>query len=612
MRQPSTQTVYDLFNGRIQFIVPVYQRPYVWKQEENWAPLWDDVSDIATRYLRDPGASTHDRHFLGPIVLEQQHYEPGGVDQRLVIDGQQRLTTLQILLSAARDVTREFDASAVSDDIASLTVNRGPSVTGDLELKIRPSMRDRGAFLSAVRVGGPTSGQEEGLEAAYRYFARRIRSWLKSSEESDEEAETEADLPSWSILEKADALRRCLNGLLYVVSINLDETDNAQVIFETLNARGTGLGALDLVKNAGFLKVQQQRGPADALHRDYWLPTFETDSYWSQEERQGRQLRPRADWFLMHWMAVECEEVVRVDALFNKFRSKLLTSNASTGDLMRRLCEDAQTYRSFISYPIGSPEQLFFSRMATMDTTTMLPIALLLFRTNELDPVRRTRALAALESWLVRRAVLRLTGKNYNRQLNALIKAIKADLAHADDAVIETLRSSKATTSVWPDDDQICDRLLNRTLYRYVGQPRVRMLLEACEIALRQNSMTEAGPVPSDLSIEHIMPQQSEEHWPLPSGEDEESARADREERVDRLGNLTLVAHPLNSSMSNGPWTNSNGAGGKRGALTEHSVLLLNNRLQSLDEWDEEAIDRRGQELTERILQTWPGPSSWS
>lgn len=95
MQPPTTQTVYDLFNGRIQFIVPVYQRAYVWNEEENWAVMWDDIGDTADRHLEQTSGEIQQRHFLGPIVLDQQHFDAGGVDPRLVIDGQQRLTTLK-------------------------------------------------------------------------------------------------------------------------------------------------------------------------------------------------------------------------------------------------------------------------------------------------------------------------------------------------------------------------------------------------------------------------------------------------------------------------------------------------------------------------------------
>ena len=115
----------------------------------------------------------------------------------------------------------------------------------------------------------------------------------------------------------------------------------------------------------------------------------------------------------MHWLAMELGQVVRADKLFDTFRKNVLRgpSSPSVEELVPRLCQDARTMRSFDSFGPGTPEELFFSRLEAMDTTTMLPIVLLLFRSAELDTARRRRALAALESWLVRRAILRLTAK---------------------------------------------------------------------------------------------------------------------------------------------------------------------------------------------------------
>ncbi len=122
--------------------------------------------------------------------------------------------------------------------------------------------------------------------------------------------------------------------------------------------------------------------------------------------------------------------------------------------------------RSFDDFEPGTPEGLFFSRLEAMDTTTMLPIVLLLFRSDALEHRRRRRAVGALESWLVRRAILRLTAKNYNRTLTSLLTAIKADIARADEAVVCELRSSQATTAVWPSDDDIRWRLETWTATR--------------------------------------------------------------------------------------------------------------------------------------------------
>jgi len=602
VQQPTTQTIYDLFNGRIQFQVPVYQRAYVWNEAENWAILWDDIADTVNRYLDDPEAKTPQRHFLGPIVLNQEPSAAGGVDPRLVIDGQQRLTTLQVILAAASAVARERDNPDVADELAQLTANHGRAAEGDLRFKVWPSRRDRTAFLSTME-SGPADGAASGIPAAWAYFHDRIDEWV--SDEGDADTEQQAN--------RLRALQVCLEDLMYVVSINLDESDNAQVIFETLNARGTGLGALDLVKNAVFLQGERQKAPTDRLHDDFWEPTFEGDDYWLEETRQGREKRVRADWFLMHWLAMELGDVVRADKLFDTFRKRILHGAGSlqVEQLVPRLCEDARILRSFDDFAPGTPEQLFFARLEAMDTTTMLPVALFLFRSSELGAERRLRALAALESWLVRRAILRLTAKNYNRTLASLLKAIKGDAANADEAIVRELRSSQATTAVWPADATIRARLVEGDLYGYVGQARVRMLLEACELDVRDPAKTEAIALPAGLSIEHALPQSWEENWPLPDGVDQEKAAAARWAHVNRLGNLTLVTQPLNSSLSNAPWVaRKEGDYSKRDELAKRSVLLINQQLVRHDHWDEERIDARGGDLAERILRTWPGPDS--
>jgi hypothetical protein len=602
VQQPTTQSVYDLFNGRIQFLLPVYQRAYVWNEEQNWAVLWEDIADAADRYLADPDAHVRHRHFLGPIVLDQQHFEPGGVDPRLVIDGQQRLTTLQIVLATAAAVARDHGAEDVADELAELTANRGRTASGNLRFKVWPSRRDRTAFVNAIG-SGAAAVDGDGILGASGFFKEKIEEWV--TDEGDADAETQT--------KRIQALQVCLDSLLYVVSINLDESDNAQVIFETLNARGTGLGALDLVKNAAFLQAEREDAPAESLHDDYWEPTFEADDYWMEEVRQGREKRVRADWFLMHWLAMELGVVVRADKLFDAFRKDILRGHSapSMDELVPRLCKDAKIMRSFDDFEPGTPEELFFSRMEAMDTTTLLPIALFLFRSEELEPDRRRRALWALESWLVRRAILRLTAKNYNRTLTSLLKAIKEDVEQADEAVVRELRSSQANTAVWPSDDQVRQRLEEGDIYGYVGQPRVRMLLEACELNVRDPAKTEAIALPAGLSIEHALPQSWEDNWPLPAGDDIEALREDREAHVNRLGNLTLVTQPLNSSLSNAAWLKTGTSKhSKRDELAKRSVLLINQHLCQHDEWTEPLIDERGRRLAEHILRTWPGPHS--
>ena len=226
------------------------------------------------------------------------------------------------------------------------------------------------------------------------------------------------------------------------------------------------------------------------------------------------------------------------------------------------------------------------------------------------SPAERDRALAAIESWLVRRAVLRYTGKNYNRSLTALLKDIKENLADADVAVVNELASSQAETALWPSDDAVLARLEMGEVYGYIGLSRLRMLLEACELDVR-DGRTESKLVAPGLTIEHALPQAWEEYWPTPDGMDLEAFRKKRNDHVHRLGNLTLITQPLNSTLSNAPWTaTATCPNSKRDELRKRSVMLINQQLCEYDEWNEERIDERSAELARHILRTWPGPHS--
>jgi hypothetical protein len=218
-----------------------------------------------------------------------------------------------------------------------------------------------------------------------------------------------------------------------------------------------------------------------------------------------------------------------------------------------------------------------------------------------------------LESWLARRALMRLTAKNYNRLVPRLVAKVKADLEHADDTLLEALSGGEGEISRWPTDAEFLDFLRTRDVYGTVSQPRLVMALAAVEASLYSNK-TDIPALAGALSLEHLIPQGWENHWPLTDadgnaleGQELEQAAEQRLARLHRLGNLTIVTHPLNASLSNSAWTT------KRAELNRHSRLLLNARLAERDTWDEQAVDEHGSWLAERLVAIWPGPdvASW-
>jgi Protein of unknown function DUF262/Protein of unknown function (DUF1524) len=618
MKAPETQKLYDIFNaGRLQYQVPVYQRNYAW-DEDNWASLWEDIEGILDRHLNDPGSQPPPRHFLGAIVIELQHFGVGGMETRFVIDGQQRLTTSQLLLAAAAMELEERGATGQAAELRSLTLNHDQAAVGDLRFKIWPAKANRDAF-KAVIEGAAADG--EGMAGAFWFFRRSITAWLESPPRSLPAGDPEDASPTPELIaERMTGLHTALRDLVYAVTINLDEDDNAQVIFETLNARGTPLSALDLTKNGLFLQAERaglsEEVVAD-LHDAHWQPVFEADRYWQEEETQGRDRRSRGEWFLFHWLAMELGEVVGTKDLYDAFRRKKLVADdrPPIEELLITLCRDAQTYRHLWDQPAGSPERMFFHRLGTLDTTTVLPLVLLLFRSPEVTQTVRRRGLAAVESWLVRRALLRYQSRAYNRLATRLLAAAKRDLTHADVEIVAELRGWTANTDLWPSDEVLQRTFVEEQFYNRVGQARVRLALEACEQMLRDGPKTEPVELPDGLSIEHAMPQDWGVHWPSPDGGDDEALAA-RAARVDRIGNLTLVTTPLNSAMKHSPWTKASAVDPtaapheKRIELEKHSVLLLNQRLCEAEIWDDEAIDARSGDLAELIATAWPGPAA--
>ena len=209
---------------------------------------------------------------------------------------------------------------------------------------------------------------------------------------------------------------------------------------------------------------------------------------------------------------------------------------------------------------------------------------------------------------------MRLTAKNYNRLVPRLIAKVKADLEHADDALLGALSGGEGEISRWPEDPEFASFLRTRDVYGWVSQPRLVMALAAVEASLYSNKVDMPALV-DNLSLEHLMPQEWETHWPLattdgdaPDGEALEQASNARWARLHRLGNLTIVTSPLNSALSNSAWTT------KRTELNRHSRLLLNARLAERETWDEQAIDEHGTWLVERLVAAWPGPNvaSWA
>ncbi|MGY2065622.1 DUF262 domain-containing protein [Blastococcus sp. SYSU DS0619] len=598
-----TLTPAALFGSHIRYVVPLFQRPYVWKRDEQWAPLWEDVRALAEKVLETPpgyGAPPVPPHFLGAIVVDQQANASGFIQVRHVIDGQQRLTTLQLLLDAAQEVTEEHGTSLDAETLKVLVLNQ-PQVTQhpDEIFKVWPTDRDQAAFRAAMdnETSVPPELATARIAQAHDFFVQQITDWCEPAGDPDKAAA------------RLKALAQALHAHLKLVIIDLEPGDNAQVIFETLNHRGSPLLAADLVKNLVFQVAQSQQLDVPALYAAHWRQ-LDSD-YWRELTAQGRLFRPRIDVFLNYWLAMKLLREVPSDRIFADFRDQIAVGAASIPDLLAELARDAEVFSSLEALSADTvPGRFYYRVIRALDTNAVTPVLLWLLRwpADQLPVEQRDKALNAIESWLVRRTLARLTGKNVNLAVLELLRALdKGGPATAGDTAVSFLAEQTAAARVWPDDDLVRSSLETGSVYTSLLRARLRMILEALEDDLR-TAYGEGQSAPRNLTIEHILPQSWQANWPI--APEDVAGAVERERLVHLLGNLTLVSGRLNPALSNRPWVADTGTG-KRDYLLEHSALKLNAKVvaEHPAAWTEDDIRARTSALTDRLLALWPRPA---
>ncbi len=329
----------DLFQKAVCYTIPEFQRPYVWSQEDQWEPLWDDVRNVAENYLEQLEQSGGDLveaeektspHFLGAVVHQQVPRPAKFIPQREVIDGQQRMTTIQLLLDAIQLVCEELEFKPAATRLSTLVLNNEESIGDERDkvLKLQPSRTDREAFRHAMDNGLAVNRFEESLIVqAHEFFQQQVRKWIND----------DPGLKS----ERVDALETVVTTMLQMVVIDLDSKDNPNVIFETLNARGTPLEQSDLIKNFVLAKFPKNSKEESEI----WAGL--DDKWWRAEVTQGRLYRPRLDMLLNYWLAMRTGAEVGPSRVFDLFRS--YTSERRIDFVMSDIKHDLSYYRRFIT-----------------------------------------------------------------------------------------------------------------------------------------------------------------------------------------------------------------------------------------------------------------------
>jgi hypothetical protein len=589
-----------------RLLVPLFQRPYVWNQPDQWDPLWRDVIRVANRLLKDP-TGNHQPHFLGAVVFQQVQSPAGDLQQRTVIDGQQRLTTLQLMFDAIHEELVTVNAKIPAAKLLKLVENDVEYRTdSEDKFKVWPTNKDRPSFNEVMAAPTPVDYsslkyKNSKLVLGHKFFSESCRSWLNE------------DGPTGTLV-RAEAMSTVLRELLQIVVIDLEASENAQEIFETLNARGAVLTAADLIKNFVFQRLQESSTDVEKAYEDYWK-VFESP-FWEQEVSYGRVKFQRSSLFIYQWLVSKTGEEILAREVFSRFKHYAdYECEKPIFSVLEELHQAAEAYATLMEQVEKNEGEInrvamFGYRLRCLELDVLRPVLIHLIDPCEvaIPKIQFEKAIVSLESWMVRRLVVRVTNKGYNKLVPEIIAVIRKSRATAGDALENYFVKQNVNSSYWPDDAEVLHEVNQLPIYRKLYTSRIRMILEAIEDNKRgwnSEKSTKSGTrvKRSTFAIEHLMPQAWEANWHLGKEETLET----RNHLLQTIGNLTLLTTKHNSALSNGPWP------AKRASLIKNDVLLMNTELQSLGEtdWDETRIESRTTELLSHFIAIWPTPKGF-
>lgn len=568
--------------------VPFFQRGYVW-DKENWQGLLDDL------YMASKS------HFLGSLILKQETAQTGKVKEVVVIDGQQRLTTLSILLKALFDSFPEDIQKNCQTAISNNLFYKKNQTAKKLEVKIRHSKLDASHYQMVIE-SGISPEELEGVNEkshlilqCYQYFREEIAK--RGLEKNDELFNRILDV----------------NNKLLVV-IDLGENDDEQAIFDTINSAGVRLSGADIVKNALFQKAFAFMDVEEVsdLYAKTWESVFlgddETERYWNTARKKGRFMQDNIE-ILLHSVAVikgfynpEEHKLDEISSLYKKRISKLGKDELIA--FAQEIKKFALLYRERITtfdqstiYSYSDSLQRLLHILEESEISTFHPFILSLLGKHGVDDEGLNLELGKLEKFVVRRLIAKKETKSFNKRCKDLIE----DENLLDEYAVETTDSEvKAGLK----------RVTNK-----LGA----LVLFWVELHRRQvDKKHSIRELKYDYTLEHLMPQKWEEFWssvPVMDSEgriieEKEKAKEERYGKIYWLGNMTLLTSSLNSAVKNRDFDmKMNGSGKKRGIKAYSDLSITKEVVLAYEDgdhlWDEVKIDGRTQQLAEDVLQIW-------
>lgn len=620
--QPTNVNVSSLFGNKIQFRIPLFQRHYVWDMEDQWQPLWDDIEGKSNQRLKQ-----HQRdkfsHFTGAIVVQQKQTNVDEVPKYEIIDGQQRLTTFQIILCALRDICFSLEYRDISSEVDGYILNKGmlSSEYKDEHFKLIPTDFDRSSLRVIVEgeAGGSLAEKKGHVYPAFDYFKSKIQKYC-----SDERS-------------KLLAVFHSILNDFGLVQILIDSDDEPEMIFESLNGRGKNLLQFDLLRNNLFLRTRISEDDRDLLYRNYWSH-FETD-YWEKEVKLGRRSVVISELFFQHFLMAKLgsDSVTPQFKVYQRQYRKQLDLHQGSSYELYELNRYSKIYIEISECNAGSivGESMRFYKL--FEITSLHPFVLYVENEVNLDDSESIHVYSILEAYTLRRMLCTTQGhKNFNKFFSDIIRKFKRD-GFSIDYFVRILGEQTSDTTRWPGDYDIKSALHGRWSEIGVNRNVLRYILYRTELMKRgDNRFVEKDEMPfGQFTLEHIMPEKWKTNWLLntidgdlhykdlfsdeykeankfwdrfPSAEGlrqetylEAFELAQERDRLNQsIGNLTVLTGKLNSSLSNSSYKE------KRESLFHNSMLMLSKEIYMNSMWDVRQIREREEDLYIKFCSLWP------
>ncbi len=540
--QASETKLQQIIEGTKQYVVPLFQRPYSWKKSE-WQVLWNDLLELCNADNPRP-------HFMGSIVTMSTKSVPEGITKYLLIDGQQRLTTVFILLCALRDIAKLQDKDLAEEIDNTILVN--PYKKDSDYFKLQPTQIDREAFHRII--SSKSLVKESGISECYQFFYKKFKS--RSSLQSQR-------------------IKKVICSNLSLVSVVLNDDDDPYLVFESLNAKGRPLTQADLIRNYFFMRIHSDS--QESVYGQYWLP-------------MQNLLNDNLTEFIRHYLTKTGIEVKQSEVYF-EIKDRIGSNDALA--YLKDLFNFAIYYSKLLN-PEREPNKIiskYLSRLNRLELATVYPFLLNCYddwMTNRITEEEFVDVLQVLENFILRRFVCNVQTRGLNKVFATLHSQVSKSTALGSNNFVERLKLTLQNRD-YPKDAEFKARLVEVKLYGSNRSEKCKLIFESIEEHFGHKEQINFDK----LSIEHIMPQSLNETWKTNLGE---NWAITHEFLLHTLGNLTLTAY--NPELSNDIFI-------QKKEHFKNSHLELNKYFHSITSWTKQDIEQRSLYLADIALKIW-------